>query len=354
LRHLAGLGLLGDQSAQGIAGESSVVRTWHLDERHHVANWTADRAVDFLGRRDPTRPFFLNVNFFHPHPPITPPSFYADRYLRLAQDRPEVFTRRTTASWSDDPGAQRRGYRWNATRAVPDDDAMLELRAFYWAQINHVDDQIQRVLTAIDRSVGFGNTMVVFTSDHGEMLGDHGFMRKRLPYEPSARVPMLVKPPEDWGIAGGEVRDELVGLRDVMPTLLDAAGVETRSVDGRSLLPLCRGEAEDWRTQLHGECSATQAFDTPTGMQYLVADLADGHRWKLCHFPGHGRQQLFNLTNDPQERHDVSGDPDHAVVRDELVGRMVAQLADRPEDFVVGGQLAQVDGNTTDVLPGCA
>ena len=352
--YLRSRGLADQVDVHGVGSESSVVRPWHLDERHHVANWTADRAVDFLRRRDPTRPFFLNVGFFHPHPPLTPPACYLDRYLRLAERDPEPFLDVAGGAWStlDNDPRDPAGRSPSDPRQRLGRQALLQLRAGYWAQINHVDDQIQRILAATDQR----NTLVIFTSDHGEMLGDHDWMRKRVPFEPSARVPMVVRPPTSWGVEGRQTRDELVGLQDVTPTILDAAGLPPmEKADGRSLLPLLQGSSASWRDELHGEsCEVRNSFERPTGMQYLVTSAGERweRRWKFCWFPGIGRAMLFDLDADPRETKDLSSDPSHAALLAEIQRTLASLLADRPEGFVRDGELVELEGATTPILPG--
>ena len=261
------------------------------------------------------------------------------------------------ADWSRRWPEPRRGGKWNAARQHLPPEQRLQLRAAYWAQINHLDDQIQRVLEAIDRGAGLDNTLVLFTSDHGEMLGDHQWMRKRVPWEPSARVPLLLRPPAAWGSAGGRVREELVGLQDVMPTLLDAAGVAPpEGTDGQPLLPLLRDDADaaGWRDVLHGECSDVGGgFDRPTGMQYLATSPGGSfdRRWKYAWFPGLGREQLFDLDADPAERHDLSADAAHADALGQLRGELVRRLDGRPEGFVRDGGLATLGGTTASHFP---
>lgn len=124
-------------------------------------------------------------------------------------------------------------------------EALLCCRAGYYGLINRIDDQIRRLLnpvTGIER-MACGNTVLILTSDHGEMLGDHYLWRKTVPYEGSARVPLLIRPPRSMGFVSGLVVDEAVCLEDILPTLLDMAEVEIPlSVEGRSLVPLIRGE----------------------------------------------------------------------------------------------------------------
>lgn len=131
-----------------------------------------------------------------------------------------------------------------------------------------------------------------------------------------------------------------------MPTLLEAAGVSIPdSVEGRSLLPLLRGASDEWRPFLHGECC-----DIPTlksGMQYLT----DGRR-KYIWFPGLGREQFFDLEQDPREMNDLASQPDRAEEIAVWRERLTKELEGRPEGFVCGGRLVQVPGPTTPCLPG--
>jgi arylsulfatase A-like enzyme len=172
-----------------------------------------------------------------------------------------------------------------------------------------------------------GNTIVVFTSDHGEMLGDHYMWHKIGPYEPAARIPLLLRAPGRFGLRRGSVVDRPVCLEDVMPTLLDMADVPIPdSVEGGSLLPLMRGEDVAWRDHLHIE----HAPDHQT--------LTDG-REKYIWFVADGREQFFDLAADPEERRDLIRDPD----RQERIARwrelLIAELRDRPEGFSDGERL---------------
>ncbi len=322
-------------AAHGMNSNGWNVRPWHLDERYHFTNWCASMAIDFLERRDPTRPFFLKVSFIHPHQPCTPPRDLYDRYLGM--DLPEPYV----GDWARVYDAPRRGLPVAAWRVCLERALMRQYRAAYWASITHIDSQIGRLVECLPR-----NTVVLFLSDHGEMLGDHQWIRKRSAYEPSARVPFLVNLPGRVGIAGGRAIDAPVELMDVMPTLLDLAGCDVpETCDGRSLVPLMRGDAGDWRAFVHGECAEMPTAGT--GQQYLT----DGHR-KYIWLPGQGQEQYFDLDADPREMHDLAADPDRA---DEVAAwreRLVEMLAGRPEGFTEGGRLRKLDGPTAFCLPG--
>ncbi len=329
-----------EHMGHGVQGESCYVRTWHLDERWHVANWATETAVDFLETRDPTRPFFLKLSYFHPHPPITPPPFYYERYIRQEMPTP------IQADWSEVYDSPHLGNDGTNPRQFLPPQQLQQYRAAYYAQINHIDDQIRRLLNTFRKTgVDMDNTMIVFCSDHGDMLGDHQFCRKCLPYEGSARIPFLVKLPDTMGIPQGRVLDQPVELMDIMPTVLDVAGVEIPdTVDGRSVLPLIQGSTE-WRGYVHSEICRTLGGDT--GYQMLT----DGRR-KYIWFPGLGTEQYFDLEQDPGETSDLSQTPDRAAEIEQWRHRLVQELSGRPEGFTDGKRLLKLNGATTKVLAG--
>lgn len=322
--------------AHGMSANGWAVRPWHLDERLHFTTWCVDRAIDFLERRDPTAPFFLNLSFLHPHQPLTPPRDYYDR--SMAMDLPEPYV----ADWARVFDTPQRGLPVEAWRVCLDPRVMKHYRAAYYAAIDHIDNQIGRLMPLLP-----ANTAIVFTSDHGEMLGDHQWIRKRGPYEPSAHIPLLMRFPREMGIPQGQRIAQPVELMDLMPTLLEVAGAPIPgTVDGRSVLPLLRGETA-WREYVHGECAEIPTLGS--GMQYLT----DG-RWKYIWLPGIGMEQLFDLANDPHEMMDLSRE---AAQRDELAhwrGILIRELAGRPEEFTDGTHLLAQRGPTALYLPGFA
>ena len=312
-----------------------VSRPWHLDERLHFSNWCADRAIDFLERRDPTLPFFLKVSFFHPHQPCTPPAAYFERYLNMDPPDPIV------GDWARVFDAPQRGLPVASWRTALPPAQMKQYRAGYYGSINHIDDQIGRVLNVLPP-----DTVVVFVSDHGEMLGDHQWIRKRNAFEPSARIPFLIRFGRGADLPRGQVRDEPVELMDVMPTLLDLAGAPIpEAVEGRSLMPLLRGEPTSWRPYVHGECSDVPSLGS--GQQFLT----DGRR-KYIWYPGPGREQFFDLEADPNEMRDLAADPARVDEIAALRERLIGELRGRPEGFVRDGRLAVLGRSTPACMPG--
>jgi arylsulfatase A-like enzyme len=234
----------------GVMHNDWTARPWHLSEDLHPTNWTVHEALRFLRDRDESRPFFLVVSFLAAHPPLLPPAFYFERYLRTGVPDPVI------GDWAEPP--VNGGKAMDVSSPVVDlsGETLLCARAGYYGLLNHLDDQIRRLINpvlGIDRMTG-NNTIVALTSDHGEMLGDHYLWRKTVPYEPSARIPFLLRAPDRFGIQPGTVVQEPVTLADVMPTLLDLAGVDIpHTVEGRSLLPFLRGESAGWRSTVHIE-----------------------------------------------------------------------------------------------------
>ena len=176
-------------------------------------------------------------------------------------------------------------------------------------------------------------TLIVFTSDHGDMTGDHHLWRKSYAYESSARIPMLVRWPEGLIAARrGQVLDQPVELRDVFPTFLDAAGIEpARRLDGISLLrAAAKGERREFIDLEHDVCYSPENHWNA---------LTDG-RWKYIYHARDGAEQLFHLEKDPLEKNDLAGDRAHAAALALWRGRLVKHFEERGEPFLKGGSLA--------------
>lgn len=305
----------------GLDSNSWIARPSPLPEELHNNTWAVTRSLEFLRRRDRTRPFFLNVAFHRPHPPIDPPQAFYDMYAD--RELPPV------------PVGD-----WAAVHDVPidelacwhgrlPDDVLTHTRRAYYAQIAHIDAQIGRLLLAV-RAMKLGPTVFILTSDHGEMLGDHHMFRKCYAYEGSARVPMVIGP---VGGSGLHFCDAPVTLTDVYPTVLELAGLPVPDqCEAQSMVSLLdQPNSRDWRPYVHGEHSA--CYDADGGMQYLT----DG-REKYIWFTSTGQEQLFDLANDPDELHDLAA----AGEAQERLGmwrqRMVEQLAPRTQDGLSDGK----------------
>jgi arylsulfatase A-like enzyme len=282
----------------------------------------------WLEHRDSDLPFFLVVSFLAAHPPLIPPACYFDRYIRTGVPEPYI------GDWETPPKNDGIGLGQSSPIVNLRGEVLLSARAGYYGLINHFDDQLNRLLnpvTGIRRTTG-DNTVVIMTSDHGEMLGDHYCWAKSLPYEGAARIPLLVSAPERFEIGRDTVIDEPVGLEDIMPTVLEIAELEVpKYVDGKSLLPLLRGEpdpTDNWRPFMHIEYGDPRSFHA----------LTDGSR-KYIWFARDGREQFFDLTNDHGECFNIANHPDRAEEVERWRQLMVEELKGRPEGFTDGENL---------------
>jgi len=308
----------------GVMNNDWTAHPWHLDEDLHDTNYTVERALRFMQERDRSRPFFLSLGFNAAHPPFQPPAFYLERYLRTGVPDPLI------GDWAQRPLLEEMHHEdyVSAHRIDLPDEAMRCMRAAYYGLLNHVDDQLRRLINPVKGLRHREDTIIILTSDHGEMLGDHYRFRKSVAYEGSARVPFLITAPPHFGVGPGIVTDALATHADIMPTLLDMVDLPVPdSVDGMSLCPHLRGETpEEWRECLHIEQSPNHQC------------LTDG-REKYIWWPGDGREQFFDLARDPDELHDLAADAAAAERLATWREQLIDRLRDRPEGFVHDGKL---------------
>lgn len=319
-----------DPDVTGIGSNSHRAAPYALPERLHPTRWTSDRAVEFLERYEEKRPFFLKVSFTRPHSPYDPPKRYWDMYENA--DIPA----RNIGDWCERHAQRGKKHSDSLWQGDLGEQAARTARIGYYANITFVDDEIGRILKVLrDRGV-LENTLILFVSDHGDMLGDHHLWRKTYAYEASARIPMIIR----WGKTipvekRGMVLSQPVELRDLLPTFLDAAKIryDPEWFDGRSLLNLVRDPGAPWRDAIDLEHSTCYAAENNwTGM-------TDG-RTKYIFHATEGREQLFDLTKDPDELRDLAPIPEYRTKLEAWRQRMVDHLSERGEKYVKDGRLA--------------
>ena len=277
----------------------------------HQTHWCTEKSMEFLRKnREPDRPWCLTVNPFDPHPPYDPPWEYYRRY------NPEAL-----AGAHFQPGdlaLQRRlaeaGVDFQSRPVPLEEFAHRKIQAAYYAMIELLDHEFGRLLDALDACGQRDNTIVIFTSDHGEMLGDHGLILKGCRfYEGLTRVPLLIRWPGH--VRAGLVSDALVELLDLSPTLYEAAGLQVPYwVQGRSLRRLLAGETKSHRDAVR--CEFYGGIDYPD--QTHATMYCDG-RWKLVTYHGKELDELYDLAADPWEHRDLSTDPGVAEVKARLL-----------------------------------
>ncbi|WP_028549956.1 arylsulfatase [Paenibacillus sp. UNC451MF] len=329
LRQTAGAGF--DITDHGLdCNASTVARPWHLPESMHPTNWTVTQSIDFMRRRDPSKPFFLWTSFVRPHSPLDPPQAYFDMYKDMEMPDPPI------GDWVNVASAERGGNDPTAIFGKFPKRRLNRARAAYYALITHIDDQIGRLLNALQEYGVYNNTVILFTSDHGELIGDHHYFRKGLPYEGSAKIPFIISDPSGkLGLRAGSEVEQVIELRDIMPTVLSTASVTIpQTVEGVSLLPLCRGESVNWREYIHGEHTYGSLSN------HYATDGQEKYLW----FSQTGEEQLFDLGTDPQELTNLSHDPAWAPRLAFWRQRVIAELEGREEGYVEDGRL--VTGRT--------
>ncbi|NDW01753.1 sulfatase-like hydrolase/transferase [Salipiger sp. PrR002] len=314
---LADRGHAGAQFLHGMSNNEYSWTPWHLEDDLHVTSWTARMAARQIRRRDPTRPGFWYVSFTHPHPPLAPLASYVQRYAGRAVPQPAA------AEWQDNAPWVLRSMQ---NRFAPmTAEQMADMRRAYYALATHIDHQLRLVIGALREEGILDNTIILFTADHGEMLGDFGIFGKRVMFDASARVPLILVDTKASGrIARDATSDALVGLQDIMPTLLDLAGIDCPgTVEGRSVL------ADRQREEFYGECQS--------GARAVRMLRSRTH--KLIWYPAGNRLQLFDMIADPQELHDLANCPEHADVLGQLSRALVDHLYGEDQDLIAGGCL---------------
>ncbi len=313
--------------ATGITWNDYRAAPYALPERLHPTRWTGDVAVNFLKGYAGDQPFFVKVSFARPHSPYDPP----ERFLRMyahADPPPAI------GDWATVNDIAAKPDNYGLWRGNLGSERVRLARQAYYGSITFIDEQIGRILATLRERGLLEHTLILFFADHGDMLGDHHLWRKTYAYEGSARVPMLIRWPEGFAAVRGQVLDAPVELRDVLPTVMDAAGVPIaeEDFDGRSMLELVRGRTETWRSFIDLEHSRCY------GDENHWSALTDG-KVKYIFHARTGQEQLFDLTADPSELHDLAADPAHAVTLRTWRERLVAHLSERGEAFVRDGKL---------------
>lgn len=294
---------------------------WELPDDTHPDFFVGDMARWWIDTHPKTEPLFLQIGFPGPHPPYDPLPRYSAPYM--SKELPLLPV--TQAELDSQPPAFKELRQHN--HQIDHDSVVLELepthaqrhrqRAYYLANVTMIDEKVGEILDALERNDYLDNSIIIFTSDHGDCLTDHGHSQKWTMYEQVTRVPMIVWAPGRW--EGGQNVDGLVQQMDLGPTILDWAGVTV---------------PQDWAAQ-----SLVKALDSPStfpGRNYVYCEQAqDGiltgckymtmvrdKTHKLVHFLDEPSGQLFDLAADPNELHNLWDDPTAAQHKSRLLAEL--------------------------------
>ena len=284
-----------------------------------------DRALTYLkGVGD--KPWFLHLGYYRPHPPFIAPAPYHAMYR--PEDMPAPMRAETWQAEAEQHplldfylrGISQGSFFHGAGGAASalDEAAIRQMRATYCGLISEIDDNLGRVFDYLDATGQWDDTMIVFTSDHGEQLGDHYLLGKIGYHDESFRIPLVVKNP-DATQRDGTIETAFTESVDIVPTILEWLGGEIpAAVDGRSLLPLVAGERpEDWRDLLHYEYDFRDVFySQPETALRLPMDacslcVVQDERYKYVHFAALP-PLFFDLRDDPGQFRNLSESPEHA------------------------------------------
>ncbi|NQT94315.1 MAG: sulfatase-like hydrolase/transferase, partial [Lentisphaerae bacterium] len=300
-----------------------------VPESQTLTSWIAEQCVEYiLHRRDPDVPFFLWCSFSKPHPPLDPPEPYYSMYRDVDIPDPII------GEWSEGEACpeafKRSAQNWSLDLIPP--EVIREARSAYYGLITQIDYNMGRVFAALQDLDLFNDALMLYTSDHGELLGDHHTGSKTYFYEGAAHVPFALRMPKSWeDRCHGTVEGSPVTHADILPTLVTAAGgVPPAGVDGLDLAAVARGQA------------AGREFLEASVQGHPYFAITDG-RWKYIVYPEGGAEQLFDLETDPGETTDLAGRKDCATQQETLRAELVRRHEARGSGAVEDGAFKTFD-----------
>lgn len=304
----------------GVHWNGWLARPFDCEECYHPTNWTANRTLEALEKRDITKPFFINMSFARPHSPYDPSEFFFDMYMNKEEVAP------IKSEWSKEfeNDADRKNIM--ATKGAHTELQNKRMRAGYYGSITQIDYQIGKVFTYMQKAGIFDNTLVLFLSDHGDMLGDHNMYRKKVPYESSSHIPLIVKLPK--GLSEDKVAkvQDAVSITDILPTILEVCEVEApNNIDGISLLSAMHGEKLN-REYVFCEHNVSDKDD------YLM--ITNGKHKYVWHYKT-GAEEFFDISTSKDEKSNLIADETYADIIAEMKGLVLKELKTRNTNDLV-------------------
>ncbi len=286
----------------------------HVDPELHQTTWASDCAIDFISQDHSGKPWLLNINVYDPHPPFIPPKEYEKRFK--AEDMPGPHFKESDLAHQK--SLESVDFQQKARR--PEECDAKSAQAKYYAMIALIDDQFARILKTLDETGQRENTVIIFTSDHGETLGDHGLMFKGCRfYEGLVKVPLIFSFPSAF--QSNLQCDGLVELLDLSATLLDIARLDIPEYhQGRSLTPILEGKESGDHIRESARCEYFDALDPHfTGGTGSFATMYRTERYKLVVYHDQDLGELYDLQEDPWEFNDLWNDPVQSDLKYRLI-----------------------------------
>jgi arylsulfatase A-like enzyme len=323
---------------QGEAGAGATARPAVIPRELSDTAWFTERGLDYLRGRG-GRPWFLHLGYYRPHPPFIAPAPYNALYR--PEDMPRVTRAKTPAEESKQNALLAHYIRevkqssffqdGKALGSEMSEAQVAQMRAAYCGLMSEIDDHLGRVFDYLKATGQWDSTLIIFTCDHGEQLGDHYLLGKIGYFDESYRIPMIVRDPrEEAQGTRGSVVSQFTETIDTMPTILEWLGLPVpRQCDGRSLLPFCEGPPPaDWRTEVHYEFDFRDLWytkpETSLGMPMDKCSLAvvQDENYKYVHFAALP-PLFFDLKSDPGQFVNRADDPALAERRGAYAAKML-------------------------------
>ena len=301
----------------------------------HQTTWAVEKAIEYMENHDPEKPFCLSVNIFDPHPPFDPPTEYKER-LKI-EDMPLPLWKE--GELDNKPFAHKDCYLNGSQNGMINDTVSMtdaekqEVTRDYYAQIELIDDQMGRLLDYLDETGKRKDTIVIFMSDHGEMLGDHGiYWKGGYCYEGLVHVPLIISCP---GLIVENVQSKaLVELVDIAPTLLELAGLPVPGfIQGKSLAPILTGKASP---DYHKDGVYCEYYFCAMLMHKIYSTMYFDGRYKVAVHHGEQICELYDLEKDPNEFENLWNNPRYATLQNEMVRKCFDHAILSNVDTVLG------------------
>ena len=295
-------------------------------EQHSETVYTTSRAIDFLEQQEADKPWCLHLSYIKPHWPLIAPAPYHNMYK---PDDVQPLQRSDRERETPHPVCQAL-MQQEYSESFAREDICKQVIPVYMGLVKQIDDQLGRLFEHMKKNDQFENTMIVFTSDHGDYLGDHWLGEKDLFHEPSSRIPLIiVNPNKTADETRGSVCSEMVEAIDLLPTFIEFAGgkINHERLEGHSLMPLLRSQKAppDWR-----QYAVSETDYSHRGIHKLLnlaaydcrAVMIRNKRWKYIHY-NLFQPQLFDLDKDPTELNDLGNDPAHQEIREQMLQLLI-------------------------------
>lgn len=301
---------------------------WELPPDLHPDTFVGELATRWLDQAAivEDEPLFLEIGFPGPHPPFDPVREYTEPYMDRDLPLQPVTEEEVAAQPATLQSLRQRMIDRFIDSVHHEPFASPEKRhrqrAYYLANITMIDEQVGKILAKLEERGILEDSVVMFTSDHGDCMGDHGMIEKWNMYDSAVRVPLVVSAPKRF--SGGRTVDALTQWFDIGPTILELAGMEPHpKMEAQSLLPFLRDDPDAERRQYVFSEHAPDLMLRDVDHLLMIRD----ERWKLVDYRGTGEVQLFDLQEDPGEVRDLAKDPGHAA--------RIAELKEALNDWFV-------------------